>query len=86
MLDGAAARSIKGLTLTEANYDSAIKLLKQRFGKPKQTVAAHMDELIKIPVCINERPQSLRLVYDQITVHIKGLAALEVTSEQYGSF
>jgi len=44
-----------------------------------------MDELIKIPVCINERPQSVRSVYDQITVHIRGLAALEVTSEQYGS-
>ena len=28
LLDGAAACSIKGLTLTEANYDSAIELLK----------------------------------------------------------
>jgi len=44
-----------------------------------------MDELIKIPVYINELAQSLRSVYDQITVHIRGLAALEVTSEQYGS-
>jgi len=51
LLDEAAAHSIKGLTLTEANYDSAIELLQKRF---KQTVAAHMDELIKIPVCINE--------------------------------
>ena len=84
LLDGAAARSIKGLTLTEVNYDSAIELLKQRFGKPKQIVAAHMDELIKIPICVNERPQSLRSA-KQITVHIRGLAALEVTSEQYGS-
>jgi len=85
LLDGAAARSIKGLTLTEANYDSAIELLQKRFGRPKQIVASHMDELIKIPVCTNDRPQSLRSVYDQITVHIRGLAALEITSEQYGS-
>ena len=56
LLEGAAARSIKRLTLTDANYDSAIELLQKRFGRPKQIVAAHMDELIKIPVCVNERP------------------------------
>jgi len=66
LLDGAAARSIKGLTLTETNYDNVIDLLKKTFGRPKQIVAAHMDELIKIPVCVNECPQSLRSVYDQI--------------------
>ena len=48
LLEGAAACSIKGLTLTETNYDSAIELLQKRFGKPKQTLAARMDELIKI--------------------------------------
>jgi len=68
LLKGAC--SIKGLTLTETNYDSVIELLQKRYGKLKQIVAAHMDELIKIPVCINEQAQSLRSVYDQITVHI----------------
>ena len=28
----------------------------------------------------------LRSVYDQINVHIRGLAALNVNSDQYGSF
>ena len=33
-LEGAAARSVQGLTLTEANYDTAIAILEERFGRP----------------------------------------------------
>jgi len=71
LLEGAASCSIKGLTLTLKKNDSTIELLQKIFGKPKQIVAAHM-----IPVCVNEQAQSLRSVYDQITAHIRGLAAL----------
>ena len=85
LLDGAAARAIKGLTLSEGNYSDAIELLKQRFGRPQQIICAHMEELVKIPSCTNDRPQSLRYVYDQITVHIRGLATLGIGSTQYGS-
>ena len=34
LLEGAAFRTIQGLTLTTANYDSAIALLHERFGNP----------------------------------------------------
>ena len=85
LLDGQAAHAIKGLTLTEANYDSAVELLQQRFGKPQQIITAHMDELIKIPNCTCERPHSLRSVYDQITVHTRGLSAMGINSDRYGS-
>ena len=34
LLEGPAARSIQGLTLSAANYDAAIDLLVKRFGKP----------------------------------------------------
>ena len=44
-----------------------------------------MDELLTIPACASERPASLRLVYDNINVHIRGLSALGIESEQYGS-
>ena len=43
---------------------SAIKILQKRFGKPQQIVSTHMDELLKIPNCTNDKTQSLRLVYD----------------------
>lgn len=44
-----------------------------------------MDELLKIPTCTNDKPQTLRSVYDQFNVHIRGLAPLNVNPEQYGS-
>ena len=34
LLEGAAFRTIQGLTLTTANYDSASALLHERFGNP----------------------------------------------------
>ena len=44
-----------------------------------------MDELLKIPNCVADKSQMLRSVYDQLNVHIRGLAALNVNTEQYGS-
>lgn len=87
LLEGTASRTIQGLTLTEANYHSAIELLKERFGQPQQIISAHMDELLlKIQGCNDsDRFTSLRYVYDKITVHVRGLASLEVDSDQYGS-
>ena len=59
LLEGMAARSIKGLTLSEGNYNSAIDLLKTRFGKPQKIIDAHMDELLKIPNCTVDKPHVL---------------------------
>ena len=78
VLEGAAARAIQGLTLTEANYEAAVKLLQERFGRPQQIISAHMDQLHKVSPCSNDRPASLRYVYDQICVHSRGLASLAI--------
>ena len=40
---------------------------------------------MKVANCTGDRPASLRMVFDKIMVHIRGLEALGVTSEQYGS-
>ena len=44
-----------------------------------------MEALLKVANCTGDRPASLRMVLDKIMVHIRGLEALGVTSEQYGS-
>ena len=45
-----------------------------------------MDELLKIATCTtNDKPSSLRFVFDKINIHVWGLSSLEVTLEQYGS-
>lgn len=85
LLEGAAFRTIQGLTLTTANYDSAIALLHERFGNPQQIISAHMEGLLKISNCGGDRSTSLHVVFDKIMVHIGGLEALGVTSAQYGS-
>ena len=84
LLEGPASRSIQGLSLTEANYNSAIEILHERFGKTRQIISAHMEELLKLPSCsTSERSNSLRFVYDKISVHIRGLSSLGVASDQY---
>ena len=85
LLEGPAARTIQGLKLNEANYNSAVKLLQERFGKPQHIISAHMEELIKIPPCSGDRPAALRFVYNKINVNIRGLASMGIDSGQYGS-
>ena len=85
LLEGQAARAIQGLTRTEANYNSAIEILQKRFGKPQNIISKHMDEMLKIPECVNDNASQLRLVYDKISVNIRGLESLGVSSNQYGS-
>ena len=85
LVEGPAARAIQGLTLSEANYVAAKEILKQRYGRPQQVIAAHMDELLKIPSCIGEKSSQLCYVYDKVSIHVRGLESLGVTAEQYGS-
>ena len=84
-LEGTAARAIQGLTLTSGNYASAVELLKERFGKPQLIISAHIDEILKIQVSTDGRLSSLRYLYDKISVNVRGLASLGISSDQYGS-
>lgn len=54
LLEGQALRSIKGLAITEDNYQAAVDILQERFGKSQQIISAHMDELLKIPPCAGD--------------------------------
>ena len=74
---------VQGLTLTEANYDSAVELLKERFGNKQTIISSHMDELMKLPDSTLHRPSSLRNVYDKITVHTRGLESLGIDLDHY---
>ena len=66
LLEGPASHTIQGLSLTEANYDSAVELLQTRFGNPQQIITTHMDELLKLPNCVGDKASSLRLIYDKL--------------------
>lgn len=79
-LDGQAALALEGLPLTEGNYQSAVNILHGRFGKKQKIISKHMDALLNIPPCKNDI--QLHYVYD---IHVRGLEALGINSEQYGS-
>ena len=85
LLEGQAARAIQGLTRTDANYNSAIEILHKRFGRIQNIISTHMDEMLKIPACVNDKASQLRLVYDKFSVNIRGLESLGVSADQYGS-
>ena len=85
MLEGRALPAVQGLPITESNYQSALDILNQRFGKSQAIISAHMEELMKIPACTGEKSSQLRYIYDKISVHVRGLESLGVTSQQYGS-
>ena len=86
LLEGQAARAIQGLTLSESNYQAAVEILHERFGKTQQIISAHMDELLKLPTCTWDKPGQLRIIYDKIKINGRGLEPLGVKAEQYGSF
>ena len=60
LLEGPASRSIQGLSLTEANYKSAIEILHERFGRTQQIISAPTDirafKFFEICVRQNQRP------------------------------
>ena len=86
LLEGQAAQAIQRLTLSESNYQLAVEILHERFGKTQQIISAHMDELLKLPTCTWDKPGQLRIIYDKIKINGRGLERLGVKAEQYGSF
>ena len=84
-LEGIAYRALEGFDLTEENYEQAIDTLKSRFSKSQQIMSAHMQEILKLNTYPNETVTQLKTILDKINVHVRGLEALGITSERYGS-
>ena len=70
LLEGTALRAIQGLPIIEQNYDHAVASLNERFGRPKQIISAHMDEIMKISSATGDRTAPLRFIYDKVSVHV----------------
>ena len=85
-LEEPAKSVVAGLSLTDANYTSAIELLHKRFAKPSVIKRAHINELINLSPVYNEKSVGrLRALHDQIETHFRGLEALGVDKESYSS-
>ena len=86
LLEGPASQAIQGLSLSATNYQAAVEILQDRFGKTQQIISSHMDNLLKISPCNDDKASHLRSIYDKIYANIRGLESLGVNKDQYGSF
>ena len=85
LLKGQAAKAIEGLTVSQENYESALEIIKSRFGKTKLLIATHVDALLKIkPVLDSRNVQKLRGLFDDLETHIRNLRSLGINSDDYG--
>ena len=82
-LQGDAARAIDGLPLSESNYIHSIALLQNRFGQPHKLVNAHKKALLNMASPTNNLA-SLRIFYDSVESHIRGLSSLGKSEHSYG--
>ena len=74
-LEGEAEEVISGLTLTNANYEEAIRLLQKRFGQNEIIMNAHYIKLMDLPAS-SSHTSALRTSYDSIEKHLRSLQAL----------
>ena len=75
-----------GLSLTDANYNAAVAILKKRFGNTQLIVNQHIDGLLWLTaVTLHHGVTGLRWLRDAIEANVRGLKALEIEKESYGS-
>ncbi|VDI38215.1 Hypothetical predicted protein [Mytilus galloprovincialis] len=79
-----AAQCISGLSLSNANYEHAIILLKERYGQTQTIINAYMQNLLEL-THPSLTPQSIRVFYDKMESCIRGLESLGQSQDTFGS-
>ncbi|XP_015780536.1 PREDICTED: uncharacterized protein LOC107358452 [Acropora digitifera] len=83
--DGSAAATINCLSLSSANYEAAVVLLKERYEDPQKIINAHKDALDNLPIVENARDlKAVRHLYDEVEANVRALSALDQEAEEYG--
>ncbi|KFM62154.1 hypothetical protein X975_06179, partial [Stegodyphus mimosarum] len=83
-LCGNAAHTIEGFCISEQNYDEAVEILKNRFGRKDIIINSHMQKLLNLtPVTKTSDILKLRKLCDTIETEIRSLKSLEVTPDKY---
>lgn len=56
--------AVAGLSLSSANYEEAVKILKKRYGNKQATISRHMDILMNIDPVGHNDTKRLRRLFD----------------------
>ncbi|XP_064479031.1 uncharacterized protein LOC135392242 [Ornithodoros turicata] len=76
LLTGPAAAAIAGLQVTEACYEDAVSLLKDRFGDKGRIENEYLSRLRHLPTVISSNNvSSMRKLYDYLQANIRGLTS-----------
>ena len=85
--EDAASAAIAGLALTDTNYDAAVTLLKNRFGRNDIIQASHVSSLMRLPdVEKRSDVKALRALYDSVMAHIRSMDGMGIYSATYATF
>ena len=83
-LTGLAKQAIEGIPVTGDGYDSAVKILKERFEQNDVRRDNLMKAMLNLPAISNESDiKSLRNMADHLTAHTRALSTLGVSSESF---
>ena len=86
-IKGDAARTIEGLHVSVGNYDSAVRMLKDRFNRSDLIIASHLKSLRHLPMVKSSHDVvGLRHLFTEIDVHTRGLGEQGQNSNHYGVF
>ncbi|GFV11523.1 uncharacterized protein TNCV_975151 [Trichonephila clavipes] len=78
--------AIRGLTLSANNYTIALNIIKERFGRKDLIIDSHMSKLLHLnPVRKSDDILSLRKLYSECEIHIRGLQNCRVNPDTYSS-
>eukprot|EP00794_Sanderia_malayensis_P017865 gene17865-19646_t len=84
LLSGPAAETIKGLSLSEENYDEAFELLKRRFGNKQIIISKHIENIKEMPkVTSLFELEKLRLLFDKTETAVRSLRSIGIPIESY---
>ena len=74
-LEDRVLKIIEELELTNANYETAITLLQEHYGKKKMVLDAHYTHLMDLAQASNNT-SSFRVTYDAVETHLRSLQSL----------
>ncbi|XP_025270399.1 uncharacterized protein LOC112639738 [Camponotus floridanus] len=78
VLQGEARQVIQGFKISDENYESAWKWLKDTYDNEMIIIETHLDELLKFPNITKEnKAESIRQFIWHIQTHVKSLEALQ---------
>ena len=65
---------------------SAIDILKSRYGNENRIIRAHIRALLELPSITRSSDVELKRVLNEIDTHVRSLATFGVSSSKYGFF